>query len=45
MDDIRQARKEIHYLYEKYEELDDNDLKLDLGDKLNYKFDEAKIVQ
>ena len=27
MDDIRQARKEIHYLYEKYEELDDNDPK------------------
>lgn len=43
MDDIRQARKEIHYLYEKYEELDDNDpKKLDLGDKLNYKFDEAR---
>jgi len=43
MDDIRQARKEIHYLYEKYEALEDNDpKKLDLGDKLNYKFDEAR---
>lgn len=43
MDDIRQARKEIHYLYEKYEELDDGDpKKLDLGDKLNIKFEEAR---
>jgi len=43
MDDIRQARKEIHYLYDKYEELDEGDpKKLDLGDKLNYKFEEAR---
>ncbi|TYQ16973.1 UNVERIFIED_CONTAM: hypothetical protein Cloal_3563 [Acetivibrio alkalicellulosi] len=43
MDDIRQVRKEINYLYEKYDELEDNDpKKLDLGDKLNYKFDEAR---
>jgi len=43
MDDIRQARKEIHYLYEKYEELDEGDpKKLDLGDKLNIKFEEAR---
>lgn len=42
MNDIRQARKEIHYLYEKYEELEDEDpKKLDIGDKLNYKFEEA----
>ncbi len=42
MNDIRQARKEIHYLYEKYEELDDEDpKKLDIGDKLNLKFEEA----
>lgn len=43
MDDIRQARKEIHYLFDKYEELDEGDpKKLDLGDKLNYKFEEAR---
>ena len=42
MNDIKQARKEIHYLYEKYEELEDEDpKKLDIGDKLNYKFEEA----
>lgn len=42
MNDIKQVRKEIHYLYEKYEELDDEDpQKLDIGDKLNYKFEEA----
>ncbi|HEX9061416.1 MAG TPA: transcriptional regulator, partial [Clostridia bacterium] len=42
MEDIRQVRKEIHYLYNKFEELDDGDpKKLDLGDKLNYKFEEA----
>jgi len=43
MDDIRQARKEIHYLYEKYESLEDGDpKKLDIGDKLNAKFEEAR---
>lgn len=42
MNDIKQVRKEINYLYEKYEELEDEDpKKLDLGDKLNYKFEEA----
>jgi hypothetical protein len=42
MEDIRQVRKEIHYLYNKYEELEEGDpKKLDLGDKLNYKFEEA----
>ncbi|WP_058486184.1 hypothetical protein [Defluviitalea phaphyphila] len=42
MDDIKAIRKEIHYLYEKYEKLDDEDpLKLDIGDKLNVKFEEA----
>ena len=42
MNDIKQVRKEIHYLYDKYEELDDEDpKKLDIGDKLNYKFEEA----
>ncbi len=42
MDDIRQSRKEIQYVYGKYEELDDGDpKKLDLGDKLNYMFEQA----
>jgi hypothetical protein len=43
MDDIRQSRKEIHYLFEKYEELEEADpKKLDMGDKLNTKFEEAR---
>ncbi|WP_425448063.1 hypothetical protein [Dethiothermospora halolimnae] len=42
MDDIRQSRKEIQYVYSKYEELDEEDpKKLDVGDKLNYMFEEA----
>jgi hypothetical protein len=42
MDDIKQVRKEINYLHKKYEELDEGDpKKLDIGDKLNYKFEEA----
>lgn len=42
MDDIRQVRKEIHYLYGHYENLDDGDpKKLDLGDKLNTMFEDA----
>lgn len=42
MRDIKQVRKEIHYLYGEYEKLDDDDPKrLDIGDKLNYKFEEA----
>ena len=42
MEDIRQVRKEIHYLYGEHEKLDDGDpKKLDLGDKLNRKFEEA----
>ncbi|MCI7790066.1 MAG: transcriptional regulator [Lachnospiraceae bacterium] len=42
MNDIKQVRKEIHYLYDKYEKLEDEDpKKLDIGDKLNYKFEEA----
>ncbi len=43
MDDIRQSRKEIHYLFEKYDELEEEDpKKLDIGDKLNSKFEEAR---
>ena len=42
MRDIKQVRKEIHYLYGEYDKLDDGDpKKADLGDKLNYKFEEA----
>ncbi|MFF2484396.1 transcriptional regulator [Paenibacillus sp. NPDC058071] len=42
MDDIRQVRKEIHYLYGQYEKLDEGDpKKLDMGDKLNVLFEEA----
>lgn len=42
MDDIRQVRKEIHYLYDQYEGLDDEDpKKLDVGDKLNERFEMA----
>lgn len=42
MDDIRQVRKEIQYTYGKYMELDEEDPKrLDLGDKLNYQFEQA----
>lgn len=42
MDDIRFTRKEIHYLYGEYDKLDEGDpLRLDMGDKLNVKFEEA----
>lgn len=42
MDDIRQVRREIQYTYGKYVELDDEDpKKLDMGDKLNYQFEQA----
>ena len=42
MDDIKQVRKEINYLYSKYEKLEEEDpKKLKLGDKLNIKFEEA----
>ncbi|MEK4114946.1 transcriptional regulator [Paenibacillus sp. FSL W8-0919] len=42
MDDIRQVRKEIHYLHGQYESLDEDDpKKLELGDKLNMMFEEA----
>ena len=42
MEDIKQSRKEIQYVYSKYDELDEEDpSKLDLGDKLNTLFDNA----
>lgn len=42
MDDIKQVRREVHYLYEQYEALEEGDpKKLDVADKLNYKFEEA----
>ena len=42
MEDIRQVRREIQYTYGKYMELDEEDPKrLDIGDKLNYQFEQA----
>lgn len=42
MEDIRQVRREIQYTYGKYMNLDGGDPKrLDLGDKLNYQFEQA----
>ncbi|ATP40159.1 transcriptional regulator [Solibacillus sp. R5-41] len=42
MDDIRQVRKEIHYLYGEYDKLEEGDpKKLDTGDKLNLMFEVA----
>jgi len=44
MEDIRQVRREIRYTYEKYAELDEEDPKrLDLGDVLNYQFEQASL--
>lgn len=44
MDDIKQVRREVHYLYEQYEALEEGDpKKLDVADKLNYKFEEASF--
>jgi len=42
MDDIRQTRKEIHYLYDLHETFEAGDpKKLDIADKLNDKFEAA----
>jgi hypothetical protein len=42
MEDIKQVRKEIDYLYGKYDSLEDEDpQKLDIGDKLNIAFEKA----
>lgn len=42
MEDILQVRREILYTYGQYMELDEGDPKrLDLGDKLNYQFEQA----
>ncbi len=42
MDDIKQLRKEISYIYDKYEELEEGDpVKLEYGDKLNLSFEKA----
>lgn len=44
MDDIRQVRKEIHYMYGQYDQLDEGDpKKLEMGDKLNQMFEEASM--
>lgn len=42
IEDIKQTRKEIAYIYSKFEELDEgHPKKLEFGDKLNEKFEEA----
>ncbi len=42
MEDIKQVRREIQYTYGEYMELDEGDPKrLDMGDKLNYQFEQA----
>ncbi|WP_068267514.1 transcriptional regulator [Caviibacter abscessus] len=42
IENIRQTRKEIHYLYNKYLNYDENDpARLEIGDKLNLKFENA----
>ncbi|MGF7043738.1 hypothetical protein M2142_000708 [Fusobacterium sp. PH5-29] len=42
MDDIKVLRKEISYLFDKHEELEDGDpIKLEYGDKLNVAFERA----
>lgn len=44
MDDIRQNRKELRYVYSEYAQLEEGDpKKLDVGDKLNIMFEEASI--
>lgn len=44
MEDIKQVRKEISYLYNEYEKLEEEDpRKLEMGDKLNVKFEEASL--
>lgn len=44
MEDIRQNRKELQYVYKTYAELEDGDPhKLDLVDKLNVMFEEASV--
>ncbi|WP_067141542.1 transcriptional regulator [Oceanivirga salmonicida] len=42
IENLKQLRREIAYLYEKYHILDEkNPLKFEIGDKLNYKFEQA----
>lgn len=44
MEDIRQLRKELRYIYSEYAQLEDGDpKKLDYGDKLNVLFEEASV--
>jgi len=44
MEDIRQNRKELQYTYKTYAELEDGDPhKLDVADKLNVMFEEARV--
>ncbi len=44
MEDIKQNRKELRYVYSQYVQLDDEDpKKLDIGDKLNVMMEEASV--
>ncbi len=44
MEDIKQNRKELRYVYSQYVQLDDDDpKKLDIGDKLNVMMEEASV--
>ena len=44
IEDIKQNRKELRYVYSKYVQLEDEDpKKLDLGDKLNVMMEEASV--
>ena len=44
IEDIKQNRKELRYVYSQYVQLDDDDpKKLDLGDKLNVMMEEASV--
>ncbi len=44
MEDIKQSRKELQYVYKTYAELEDGDPhKLDVADKLNIMFEEASV--
>lgn len=44
MEDIKQSRKELRYVYSQYVQIDDEDpKKLDVGDKLNVMMEEASV--
>ena len=44
IEDIKQSRKELRYVYSQYVQMDDDDpAKLDVGDKLNVMMEEASV--